>query len=228
MFVLLINDSNSSGHILSKPGPSISENGPSIFEKCRDPRKTANFGGKKLFLVSEKNFPVRKWVCHVLFAKKMEKFRQIWPQQPLKHFTAAYRGLPPCTQSQHPINRETGYSNVLGLVSLRMELLFLVLYSLSWWNILFFSLSSASLMLASIRISSASFSNHSLISSCTDLYCSSSWNWPLGEASKQKKLGFFTFSQKIQTPPPPPPFLTTSFFSDKDFLDWARPHMFKN
>ena len=113
MFVLLINDSNSSGHILSKPGPSISENGPSIFEKCRDPRKTANFGGKKLFLVSEKKFPVRKWVCHVLFAKKMEKFRQIWPQQPLKHFTAAYRGSPPCTQSQHPINRETGYSNVL-------------------------------------------------------------------------------------------------------------------
>ena len=100
-------------HMLSKPGPSIFENGPSIFEKCRDPRKTANFGGKKLFLVSEKNFPVRKWVCHVLFAKKMEKFRQIWPQQPLKHFTAAYRGLPPCTQSQHPINRETGNSNVL-------------------------------------------------------------------------------------------------------------------
>ena len=121
MFVLLINDSNSSGHILSKPGPSISENGPSIFEKCRDPRKTANFEGKKLFLVSEKNFPVRKWVCHVLFAKKMEKFRQIWPQQPLKHFTAAYRGLPPCTQSQHPINRETGNSNVL--VSLPTPLL---------------------------------------------------------------------------------------------------------
>ena len=48
------------------------------------------------------------------FCKKMEKFRQIWPQQPLKHFTAAYRGSPPCTQSQHPINRETGYSNVLG------------------------------------------------------------------------------------------------------------------
>ena len=123
-FVLLINDSNSSGHILSKPGgnkgeqvlegPSISENGPSIFEKCRDPRKTANFGGKKTVLVPEKNFPVRKWVCHVLFAKKMEKFRQIWPQQPLKHFTAAYRGSPPCIQSQHPINRETGYSNVLG------------------------------------------------------------------------------------------------------------------
>ena len=31
----------------------------------------------------------------------------------LKHFTAAYRGFPPCTQSQPPANRETGYSNVL-------------------------------------------------------------------------------------------------------------------
>ena len=121
MFVLLINDSNSSGHILSKPGPSISENGPSISEKCLDPRKTANFGGKKLFLVSEKNFPVRKWVCHVLFAKKMEKFRQIWPQQPLKHFTAAYRGSPPCTQSQHPINRETGNSNVLSMLAIQFK-----------------------------------------------------------------------------------------------------------
>ena len=48
--------------------------------------------------------------------KKLTKIRQIWPWQLLKHFTVAYRGrgLPPCAQSQHPINRETGYSNVLG------------------------------------------------------------------------------------------------------------------
>ena len=52
-------------------------------------------------------------MCHVLFAKEMKKIRQIWPQQLLKHFTAGYRGFPPCTQSQYPINRETGYSNVL-------------------------------------------------------------------------------------------------------------------
>ena len=52
-------------------------------------------------------------MSHVLFAKENFKIRQIWPQHPLKHFTAANRGLPPCTQSQHPINRETGYSNVL-------------------------------------------------------------------------------------------------------------------
>ena len=37
-----------------------------------------------------------------------------------------------------------------------------------------------------------------------------------------KKLFFFTFSKKTETPPPPP-FLTTSVFSDKDFLDWPRP-----
>ena len=50
---------------------------------------------------------------HVLFAKKLNKIRQIWPWRSLKHFTAAYRGFPPCTQSQPPANRETGYSNVL-------------------------------------------------------------------------------------------------------------------
>ena len=36
----------------------------------------------------------------------------MWPRQPLKHFTTAYRGVPSCTQSQYPISRETGYSNV--------------------------------------------------------------------------------------------------------------------
>ena len=83
MFVLLINDSNSSGHILSKPGgnkgeqvlegPSISENGPSIFEKCRDPRKTANFGGKKLFLVSEKKIFQSGNGCAMCFLQKKWK-----------------------------------------------------------------------------------------------------------------------------------------------------------
>ena len=49
------------------------------------------------------------------FLQKNEIFYQMWPWQPLKHFTAAYRGFPPCTQSQYPINRETGYSNVLAI-----------------------------------------------------------------------------------------------------------------
>ena len=51
-------------------------------------------------------------MCHVLFAKNLTKIRQIWPWWSLKHFTAAYRGFPPCTQSQHPIKRETEYSKL--------------------------------------------------------------------------------------------------------------------
>ena len=51
------------------------------------------------------------------------------------------------------------------------------------------------------------------------LVLTQSWNI-LGEALK--KPCFFTFSQKTETPSPPP-LLTTSVFSDKDFLDWARP-----
>ena len=39
-----------------------------------------------------------------------------------------------------------------------------------------------------------------------------------GSHQKKNCYFFFTFSQKTETPPPP--FLTTSVFSDKDFLDW--------
>ena len=81
----------------------------------RHPLKTIDFEGENFFLAPGKNLPVMKWIGHVLFAKKNNFFCQMWPRQPLKHFTAAYRGFPPCTQSQYPINRETGYSNVLGI-----------------------------------------------------------------------------------------------------------------
>ena len=84
------------------------------FGKVVVPKKKANFEGGKIFCARPKKSNLRKWICHVLFAKEMKKICQIWPRETLKHFTAAYRGLPPCTQSQHPINRETGYSNVLG------------------------------------------------------------------------------------------------------------------
>ena len=57
-------------------------------------------------------YPKKRQICFL--QKREKKLCQIWPQQTLKHFTAAYRGSPPCIQSQHPINRETGYSNVLG------------------------------------------------------------------------------------------------------------------
>ena len=36
-------------------------------------------------------------------------------------FTSAYRGFPPCTLSQHPDNKETGYSNVLGLGVIKLD-----------------------------------------------------------------------------------------------------------
>ena len=39
---------------------------------------------------------------------------QIWPLWPHQYFTPGYRGSPPCTLSQHPDTRETGYSNVLA------------------------------------------------------------------------------------------------------------------
>ena len=97
--------------------PQFLKTDPQFLKSAETPEKEPILGGKNCSWSLKKKFLVRKWVCHVLFAKKMEKFRQIWPQQPLKHFTAAYRGSPPCTQSQHPINRETGYSNVLPYVT---------------------------------------------------------------------------------------------------------------
>ena len=50
---------------------------------------------------------------HVLFAKKRVQIGQIWPVWLHIYFTSGYRGFPPCTLSQHPVSRETGYSNVL-------------------------------------------------------------------------------------------------------------------
>ena len=47
-----------------------------------------------------------------LFAKNRVQIGQIWPLWPNIHFTGPYRGSPPCTLSQHPNSRETGYSNV--------------------------------------------------------------------------------------------------------------------
>ena len=48
-----------------------------------------------------------------LFAKNGVQIGQLLPLWAHFHFTPGYRGSPPCTLSQHPDNRETGYSNVL-------------------------------------------------------------------------------------------------------------------
>ena len=83
------------------------------FWKGSMPLKIAYLRRQTNFVDAPKKIPCREWVCQVLFGKNWKKICQIWPRRPLKHFTAAYRGFPPCTQSQPPINRETGYSNVL-------------------------------------------------------------------------------------------------------------------
>ena len=60
----------------------------------------------------KRHFPNPYWFG--LFAKKRIQIAQIWPLWRHLHFTAAYMGSPPCTLSQHPNIKETGYSNVLG------------------------------------------------------------------------------------------------------------------
>ena len=93
--------------------------GPSILEKWWYPKKRPILRGKKILCTPKKKSDVRKWICHVLFAKKMKKICQIWPRETLKHFTAAYRGLPSCTQSQQR-DRVQQCTNV-SLWSLRLH-----------------------------------------------------------------------------------------------------------
>ena len=97
--------------------PQFLKTDPQFLKSAETPEKQPILGGKNCSWSLKKIFQSGNGCAMSFLQKKMEKFRQIWPQQPLKHFTAAYRGSPPCTQSQHPINRETGYSNVLGIVS---------------------------------------------------------------------------------------------------------------
>ena len=59
----------------------------------------------------KRHFPNPYWFG--LFAKNRIQIAQIWPLWRHLHFTAAYMGSPPCTLSQHPNIKETGYSNVL-------------------------------------------------------------------------------------------------------------------
>ena len=69
---------------------------------------------KKVNMRAEKKRLPQGRYWHVLFAKNGVQIDQIWPVWLHLYFTSGYRGFPPCTLSQHPDNRETGYSNVLG------------------------------------------------------------------------------------------------------------------
>ena len=97
--------------------PSILEICPSFLEKWGRPPKMANFDDLEIEYDGKKKsiFPNSYW--HVLFAKNGVQNGQIWPVWPHLYFTDAYRGFPPCTLSQHPDSRETGYSNVLAMSS---------------------------------------------------------------------------------------------------------------
>ena len=80
----------------------------------RRPSKMATFKAQKKLIWGPKKRHSRNPCWHGLFAKKRVQFGLIWPPWPHLYFTPAYRGFPPCTLSQHPDTRGTGYSNVLG------------------------------------------------------------------------------------------------------------------
>ena len=63
------------------------------------------------------NFPTSDWgwtstFCNNKKQAQIDQFEPLWTHS---CFTDAYRGLPPCTLSQNPDDRESGYSNVLPL-----------------------------------------------------------------------------------------------------------------
>ena len=74
----------------------------------------ANFDDLEIEYDGEKKSHFPNSYRHVLFAKKRVQIGQIWPVWLHIYFTSGYRGFPPCTLSQHPVSRETGYSNVLN------------------------------------------------------------------------------------------------------------------
>ena len=86
------------------------------------PTKMVSFKPQKSKYVGQKRHcPNPCW--HGLFAKTWVQIGEIWPTWPHLYSISAYRGLPPCTLSQHQDNRETGYSNVLGARWWRLQ----------WW-----------------------------------------------------------------------------------------------
>ena len=66
---------------------------------------------KKVDTRGKKYFPESRLRCAI--CKNGVQIGKISPLLLHLYFTAAYRGLPPCTLSHHPDNREMGYSNVL-------------------------------------------------------------------------------------------------------------------
>ena len=82
--------------------------------KVTKPLKMVNFDAQKSEFEPRKKSLSPNPYENPLFAKNGVQIGQILPLWAHLYFTPGYRGLPPCTLSQHPDNRETGYSNVLG------------------------------------------------------------------------------------------------------------------
>ena len=81
--------------------------------KVTKPLKMVNFDAQKSEFEPRKKSLSPNPYENPLFAKNGVQIGQILPLWAYLYFTPGYRGLPPCTLSQHPDNRETGYSNVL-------------------------------------------------------------------------------------------------------------------
>ena len=85
--------------------------------KVTKPIKIATFDTQKSEFESRKKSLSPNPYENPLFAKNGVQIGQLLPLWAHFHFTPGYRGSPPCTLSQHPDNRETGYSNVLEIYS---------------------------------------------------------------------------------------------------------------
>ena len=81
-------------------------------QKTPCPKKTINY------MIHLNHYLKTKHWTTTLFPFKYTSVKQDWLVWAHLYFTPGYRGSPPCTLSQHPDNRETGYSNVLCYVML--------------------------------------------------------------------------------------------------------------
>ena len=91
--------------------PSIPANSPQFWQSDKAHKNCHFWHPKKWTWVPKKRLSPNPYE-NPLFAKKNGvQIGQLLPLWAHFHFTPGSRGSPPCTLSQHPDNRETGYSN---------------------------------------------------------------------------------------------------------------------
>ena len=92
----------------------ISDISPQFWHFAK-PVKNGQFWRPKKLIWGPKKKSFSETILTCAFCKKKwVQIGQIWPVWLHIYFTSGYRGFPLCTLSQHPVSRETGYSNVLG------------------------------------------------------------------------------------------------------------------